>query len=286
MQQLISKEDISTYLKAIGLPVDIKLSVSAETLCLLANKQMIYNYYQNVELHLKQMKPISLEFVDILQRVCVNRKGGLCYEHEFLLYYILKHLGFQVEIIRCQVREVGSPYNPDLSSTHAFLYVQLGDETFLLDPGFGTRSYRFPIKVNFQNLAQTFELFAQEHYRIQENEKHYEFQHHMDGNWVTYYDFEKPLKFCTVQDIHHDYLNLFTSKEFLGIRDSKFVVCKNTEYGRIQYLWFRQEKLFTAFKKVLKFNEVSKIEFKSYDEFKEDVKKEVEFELPDYELLR
>lgn len=46
------------------------------------------------------------------------------------------------------------------------------------------------------------------------------------------------------------------------------------------------EKEFTAFKKVLKFNEVSKIEFKSYDELKEDVKKEVGFELPDYELLK
>ncbi|CAD8188093.1 unnamed protein product [Paramecium pentaurelia] len=286
MQQLISKEDINTYLKGIGLPIDIKLSVSVETLYLITNKQIIYNYYQNAELHLKELKPISLEFVDILQRLCVQRRGGLCYEHELLLYYVLKHIGFQVELIRCQVREIGSLYNPDLQSTHAFLYVQIGDETFLLDPGFGTRSYRFPIKVNFQNLSQTYELFDQEHYRIQENETHYQFQHYIDDNWVTYYDFEKPLKFCSVQDIHNDYLNLFTSKQFLGIRDNRFVICRNTEYGKIQYLWFRLEKEFTAFKKVLKFNECSKVVFKSYYELKEDVKNEVGLELPDYELLR
>ncbi|CAD8189104.1 unnamed protein product [Paramecium pentaurelia] len=286
MQQLISQEQYQTYLKGIGLPKDIKLSVSVETLYLIANRQLIYNFYQNTELHLKELKPISLEFVDILQRLCVQKRGGLCYEHELLLYYVLKYLGFHVELIRCQVREPNSPYNPDLPSTHAFLNVRIGDETYLVDPGFGTRSYRFPIKVNFQDLTQTHELFAQEHYRIQENETHYQFQHHIDENWVTYYDFEKPLKYASVEDIHNDYLNLFTCKQFLGVRDSRFVICRNTEYGRDQYLWFRLEKEFTAFKKVLKFNEVSKIEFKSYDELKEDVKKEVGFELPDYELLK
>ncbi|CAD8195384.1 unnamed protein product [Paramecium octaurelia] len=286
MQQLISKEDYQTYLKGIGLPTDIKLSVSVESLYLIANRQIIYNFYQNAELHLKELKPISLEFGDILQRLCVQKRGGLCYEHELLLYYILKYLGFQVELIRCQVREPNGPYNPDLPSTHAFLCVQIKDETYLVDPGFGTRSYRFPIKVNFQDLTQTHDLFAQEHYRIQENETHYQFQHHIDDNWVTYYDFEKPLKFGSVEDIHNDYLNLFTCKQFLGVRDSRFVVCRNTEYGRIQYLWFRLEKEFTAFKKILKFNEVIKIEFESYDHLREDVKKEVGFELPEHGLLR
>ncbi|CAD8114147.1 unnamed protein product [Paramecium sonneborni] len=227
-----------------------------------------------------------MEFADILQRLCVQKIGGLCYEHELLLYYILGYLGFNVELIRCQVREPNSPYNPDYPSTHAFLCVKIRDETFLVDPGFGARSYRFPIKVNFQNLAETHELFAQEHYRIQENETHYQFQHYIDVNWVTYYDFEKPLKFASVEDIHKDYLNLFTCKQFIGIRDGRFVICRNTEFGRIQYLWFKLEQQFTAFKKILKFNEAVKIEFKSYDDLKEDVKNELGYELPNQELLR
>ncbi|CAD8089470.1 unnamed protein product [Paramecium primaurelia] len=258
--------------KVLQLPNHIKLSFSVETLYLITNKQIIYNYYQNAELHLKEFKPISLEFFDILQRLCVQRRGGLCYEQELLLYYVLKHIGFKVELIRCQVREIGSLYNPDLQSTHAFLYVQIRDETYLLDPGFGTRSYRFLIKVNFQNLSQTYQLFDQEHYRIQQNEAHYQFQHYIDDNW-------QPIM------ILRRHLN-FVLKQFLGIRDNRFVICRNTEYGKIQYLWFRLEKEFTAFKKVLKFNECSNIVFKSYNELKEDVKNEVGLELPDYELLR
>ncbi|CAK58962.1 unnamed protein product (macronuclear) [Paramecium tetraurelia] len=135
MQQSISQEDFKTYLKGIGLPADIKLSVSVETLYLLTNKQLIYTFYHNTDAHLKESKPISLEFVDILQRLCVQKRGGLCYEHELLLYYVLKHIGFNVELIRCFVQEAG-PYNPDYPTTHGFMHVKLQDEIFLIDIGF------------------------------------------------------------------------------------------------------------------------------------------------------
>ncbi|CAD8195382.1 unnamed protein product [Paramecium octaurelia] len=277
----ISQEDFKTYLKGIGLPADIKLSVSVETLYLLANKQLIYLFYQNTILHRKDSKPISLEFSDLLQRLCVQKIGGLCYEHELLFYYILKHLGFNVELIRCFVQEAGCPYDPQFPSTHAFLYVTIGDDTYVTDPGFGTRSLRFPIKVNFQNLEATHDLFPLEHYRFIQNETHYQFQHLIDEKWVTYYYFFKPLQFATIEQITKDYHYLFTYEKFSGVRDNRFQLCKNTEVGRIQFFWFRIEKQFTSIKKVFKNNEITKSEYQSYEELKEDVKKELGFDLPE-----
>ncbi|CAD8099205.1 unnamed protein product [Paramecium primaurelia] len=283
----VSQEDFKTYLKGIGLPTDIKLSVSVETLYLLANKQLIYTFYQNTVLHLKDSKPISLEFSDILQRLCVQKIGGLCYEHELLFYYILKHIGFNVELIQCFVQEAGCPYDPEFPTTHAFLYVTIGDdETYLIDPGFGTRSLRFPMKVNFKDLDATYNLFPLEHYRFTENESHYQFQHLIDDKWVTYYHFFKPLKYATIEEIHNDYHYLFTYEKFSGVRDNRFQLCKYTEQGKIQFFWFRIEKKFTSFKKIFKFDEVKKIEYKSYEELKDDIKKELGFDLPEFHLVK
>ena len=53
------------------------------------------------------------------------------------------------------------------------MHVTLNDETFLIDIGFGIRSFRFPIKVDFQNLEASHDLFPFEHFRITENENLY-----------------------------------------------------------------------------------------------------------------
>ncbi|CAD8114145.1 unnamed protein product [Paramecium sonneborni] len=282
----ISQEDFKTYLKCIGLPADINLSVTVETLYLLANKQLMYTFYQNINLHLKESKQISLQFTDILKRLCIQKVGGLCYEHELLFYYILQYLGFKVEFIRSFVQEAGCPYDPEFPSTHAFLLVTIGDEKYMTDPGFGTRSLRFPIKIDFQNLNASYDLFPLEWYRFTENETHYQFQHFIGDKWMTYFHFLKPLKFSTIEEIHQDYHYLFTYDKFSGVRDNRFQLCKYTEEGRIQFFWFRMEKEFTSFKKIFKFDEVSKIEYKSYQDLKNDVKKELGFDLPDFSEIK
>ncbi|CAD8189100.1 unnamed protein product [Paramecium pentaurelia] len=285
MQQSISKEDLKTYLKGIGLPTDIQLSVSVETLYLLTNKQFIYTFYQNTNAHLKELKPISLEFVDILHRLCVQKIGGLCYEHELLLYNVLKHLGFQVELIRCFIQKAG-PYNPNQPTTHSLMYVKINKEIFLIDIGFGIRSLRYPILIDFQNLTNSYDLFPFEHFRIIENETLYSFQHLIDGSWVTCYHFFNPIQFQTQQDIKQDCQNYLASKQFLVGGDNRIQICKNTEYGKIQYLWFRNEQQFTAFKKIHNFDKATKIEFANYEDFKVDIKQEIGFLLPERTQLR
>lgn len=42
------------------------------------------------------------------------------------------------------------------------------------------------------------------------------------------------------------------------------------------------ENKFTAIKKVFKFNEITKIEYKSYEELKDDVKNELGYDLPEF----
>lgn len=52
----------------------------------------------------------------------------------------------------------------------------------------------------------------------------------------------------------------------MAARDNRFTVCKNTEEGRIYFIWFRIEKEFIAFKKKLCFDKAEKVFFKNYTE--------------------
>lgn len=41
-------------------------------------------------------------------------------------------------------------YDPNLPYSHAFLVVTVDDQKYLVDPGFGSRSPKFPVPLNFE----------------------------------------------------------------------------------------------------------------------------------------
>lgn len=57
------------------------------------------------------------------------------------------------------MREKAQEYNPDQVSAHAFLHITIEDDQYIIDPGFGTRSLRYPLKFNIKNLPIEQELF-------------------------------------------------------------------------------------------------------------------------------
>ena len=84
------KEDLyKLYLSAIGLPSDLKLNPCVETLYIIAEKHPTYIAYQNFTLHYKEKPHLSLKFSELIERLCVKKLGGFCYEHAILLYHIL-----------------------------------------------------------------------------------------------------------------------------------------------------------------------------------------------------
>lgn len=68
---------------------------------------------------------------------------------------------------------------------------------------------------------------------------------------------------------------MFTNPHFIGGRDNRFMICKNTEVGKTYFIWFRMEKEFTAIKRKTNFDKIEKSSIKSYKELEDEVKKEI-----------
>ncbi|MFN2744387.1 arylamine N-acetyltransferase [Bacillus sp. z60-18] len=73
-----------------------------------------------------------------------NQRGGLCYDLNAFLYYILKEIGFSVELVQ------GTVFKEDtqtwtLTGTHVAVVLREGHDTYLLDTGFGTNLPLAPV---------------------------------------------------------------------------------------------------------------------------------------------
>ncbi len=80
---------------------------------------------------------ISLELVDIYEDIVIKRRGGYCFEHNKLLFEVLKELGFKVESYIARVlldRDYMPPY------THRFTMLEYENEKYILDVGIGSHS--------------------------------------------------------------------------------------------------------------------------------------------------
>jgi len=84
---------------------------------------------------------IVLDQERILQKIVTGKRGGFCYELNGAFAWLLRQLGFQVDLLSAEVaREDGSfgiPFD------HMTLRVEL-DRAYLADVGFGD-SFRFPL---------------------------------------------------------------------------------------------------------------------------------------------
>ncbi|TNV77080.1 hypothetical protein FGO68_gene15537 [Halteria grandinella] len=96
--------------------------------------------------YLKNKKPLPIDLDALIERMCTKDQGGMCYEHDLLIYYLLKHVGFDVSFIEVDHSSLQRLWNPKVVSSHSFVFVELNGASYLLDPGLGFRGYRYPIE--------------------------------------------------------------------------------------------------------------------------------------------
>ena len=89
---------------------------------------------------------ISLEPAAIAQKLIQERRGGYCFEQNFLLLTVLETLGFAVKPISARVR-VQRPRDFTPPRTHLFLRVELDGESWLADVGLGSNSLTAAIRL-------------------------------------------------------------------------------------------------------------------------------------------
>lgn len=124
---------------------------------------------------------ILLDLPAIFNKVVLSGAGGYCFEHNKLAYEALSHWGFNVRLLLARV--INNNERP-VPRTHRITLVELNQQRYLIDVGFGAACPTAPIHLDNPLPQQA----GFEHYQIQTND-HGEFelwQCNKDGPFLLY----------------------------------------------------------------------------------------------------
>lgn len=136
----MNNQQLSAYLERIG--VDEKPPVTIEGLARIQAAHLENVPFENLEI-VERAHPIALDEASLFDKIVTRRRGGICYELNFLYAHALQALGFDVHLMGSQVNPAGGDYD------HVFVMVedpQVPDALWLTDVGF---AYNFAVPLRF-----------------------------------------------------------------------------------------------------------------------------------------
>ncbi len=128
---------VEEYLNRLG--IYEKLDISFDSLCKIQQNHLLNVPFENFNIHL--YKELKLEKDFIFDKIVNKKRGGLCYEMNYLLYLILVKMGFDAELIGSKTKNDGNFFD------HPLIKVFLDNNYYLVDVGFGD-NFMKPIKLS------------------------------------------------------------------------------------------------------------------------------------------
>lgn len=132
------QEIVKEYLSVLDINFEIKTLEDITKLIQSHERKLAFS---SLKVLLKDK--ISLELEDIFKSLVLKKRGGYCFEHNKLIYEVLKNLGFDVEFYLARVI---NNLDNEVPQTHRFTLLNYSDEKYLIDVGIGFRSPCVPIK--------------------------------------------------------------------------------------------------------------------------------------------
>ncbi|MWC31222.1 arylamine N-acetyltransferase family protein [Paenibacillus sp. MMS18-CY102] len=145
--------------------------------------------FENLCIMDNNINPVTEEYV--VDKILVNREGGLCYEINTLLYLFLLRNGLDVVMTRSVVydHEIGAYYTH--GRTHISILLKHEGQLYIIDSGFGGNHPLVPVPLTGETVAS-----ANGEFRIRRAEHaigNYVFEmklKHKDEDWRTGYTFD------------------------------------------------------------------------------------------------
>ncbi len=199
--------DIATYLDRIRFSQEP--IVDLHCLKQLHRHHVFHVPFENLDVHLR--KEISLEPVDLFEKIVRRQRGGYCFELNGLFQLLLEALGFQVYSTAARVL-FGTETIPPQS--HRLLIVTVDGEDWIADVGFGAFGLiePIPLKTGIEH-----HQFA-DRFRLERDPVlGFVFQTFQDGGWLNQYafttDLHHPIDFTFANYYHsHSPQSIFTQK--------------------------------------------------------------------------
>ncbi|MCP9770916.1 acetyltransferase [Lacihabitans sp. LS3-19] len=138
--------DINKYLRRINYK---KLhTVDEKTLNYLHETHVLNIPFENLDIHFKIL--IDLDLDSIYRKVIENKRGGFCYELNFLFSWLLLNLGFKSRIIASRIYDDKGKIGPEYD--HMSIFIEIDNKQYLADVGFGDLFVKpLEIKIGFQS---------------------------------------------------------------------------------------------------------------------------------------
>lgn len=167
------------YLTDLGLqstPLDINFLQN------LQSKHIAQYNFNNLAVVLGEDMPLDVP--TLFNKIVEKRRGGYCFEHNKLVFYVLADLQIDVRLLLARV-----VHNQDIDvpRTHRLTLLNFQGEDYIVDVGFGHLGARYPVKLDMgteQNQGDNC-------YRIIENPQgEYHYQVFKNDDYFTLYIFD------------------------------------------------------------------------------------------------
>ncbi|AFM05628.1 arylamine N-acetyltransferase [Bernardetia litoralis DSM 6794] len=134
---------LDNYLRRIGYLQTPQNNL--QTLNELHKKHIFAIPFEDLDIHLK--KPLKIDINSLYEKIIVEKRGGFCYELNYLFYHLLKKIGFDCHIISSRLYDKRE--NLGCEFDHLSIFLKIENETFLVDVGYGSLFFE-PMKIPLQ----------------------------------------------------------------------------------------------------------------------------------------
>lgn len=141
--------EIKNYLKRIQLTDKASAGDLKPALALLQqliHQHLLYIPFENISPFLQT--GVELEINAISHKMLHRGRGGYCFEHNKLFLQVLKQLGFNARSLAARVTVNQDIDDIDVAKTHRFNIVEIEDERYIVDVGFGLYTPPLPIRLS------------------------------------------------------------------------------------------------------------------------------------------
>lgn len=198
--------DLAAYFKRIG--YDGPAAPRLETLCAIHRLHPQAIAFENLNPLLR--RPVQLDSRSLQQKLVEQRRGGYCYEHNLLLQHALERIGFKVAGLAARVLW-NHPEDAIRPRTHMLLQVDIEDEIWIADVGFGGLTLTAPLRL-VEHVPQA---TPHEPFRLLRFDGDYALQAEVRGAWRTLYRFDLQQQVLPDYEVTNWYLSNHPESHFV-----------------------------------------------------------------------
>ncbi|BES87606.1 Hypothetical protein NTJ_00411 [Nesidiocoris tenuis] len=226
--------DLDRYLRLTTADLYLQSGHTAdlETLKILTKCHLEHARYQNYDL-LMDREPVDMSPSALMQRLLVDKRGGICYELCELFLHVLQL--FKFDTLRVPVFNLvyGQVYDRSLTNNHNIVVVNLDGKKYLVDNTYGFNALREPLEFSFEEDEE--KSIGPDKYRLECFDDHYKLSLWLKNAWAAMYRFDRPLAPMDWDESMDNIHRFLTSPETIPIRDSVLKIGIITHDDRIGF---------------------------------------------------